>query len=1299
MPLLSSRSLLFILTALITMSPAWGALQSSSSPASPITVSVTQTCPSTFEIAVSVDEFVRASIPAEGLNWDYISLKDEPLIAREGWPDLPFIARAVLIPAGSHPRLVINKLNQRFENNVLPAPFSKEFYSCAEDRQECLSYQEDDRLGCLSYGEDFMRHDGLWPPQPVELGEPAILRGYSILPIRIFPVQYNYQNREMTVNESVSFSLEFDAPVNPTALHPAPEYQSLYAWRAVEALVENPPAPPRDDLLSANYLYIVPEFEGVDSVLTPLIEWRKRQGHKVQVEHVANNAAAADIMNVIRAAYAGAAPVEFVALVGDVNGQGMRLAAMSVNGDYGYTQLDGNDPLPDVALGRISAQTLDQLGIIVNKLVSYEATPFMGNTDWYLHGCVVAGSSTNGLSEIFNAKYVRRELLALGFTEVRHWYHDVDGNIGGNQPFLTDAFDWGISVLHYRAYQMMNGLQIAIIENLPNRDGRWPAVLAISCDTGDFTNQDGRTEAFLRARGGGIGAIGTATAATLVQYNNMMAAGVWRGVYKMKLYAFGWGLNFGKYELWRAYEGFDNTYSGFMDWNNLMGDPGTHIWTGIPRRIAAQYPQQIALGESHFRVTVTDQQNGNPEPGALVCLYKPDETHLTAYTDDQGVTDFYIDPEAVTPGELLVTVTKHNVHPHLGASQIAGVDHFLGTSGWEIEDDNDALPNPGESLVLHIDVSNFSDTRPNGRITVDLESLTDAAEVTSDLVILNQAPAVGESARCDFEVEINPEATDNQQLLFQITATNGQETWQSGVSLRTAGAVLTVIAQRPNPAIERGRESDLNLDLANIGAFSLPAFEAALTSDDEMVEIIRSVSRYQALAPNEDAFGQDPGFRVRINPFAIPGSMIPLRVTGEGEFGARLEAVTMLQIGRPRLEDPFGPDKYGYICFDSGDQDWQVAPEYRWVEIDPNADNPQFQGNQLDLQDVRDDQDVSLAMDLPFPFRYYGEEFNRITICTNGWAAFGDQSELADFRNRHIAQAEGPNAQLAVWWDNLITREGSAILTYYDEEPGRFIIEWNHLFRLLDGGAAGAVETFQVILFDPAVTPTLTGDGIITYQYKEVTNENRPARNDTPYCTIGIGNLDDSDGLEYTYWNTYPAGAPPIANEMAITFTTTISFTTGVIRGQVVDAANNQPIPEARLTFSRGQRAQADNNGFYQTEVLIGDNISLTASAAGYLDSTRTGLAVAEDETLTVNFGLLHPEFSPSVEDISVALDQNDRTSRQFNISNDGNGPLTWSSELTYEVGEAGIHQRVESLIVGRNVNDLDLEGAVFVNG
>ncbi len=189
-----------------------------------------------------------------------------------------------------------------------------------------------------------------------------------------------------------------------------------------------------------------------------------------------------------------------------------------------------------------------------------------------------------------------------------------------------------------------------------------------------------------------------------------------------------------------------------------------------------------------------------------------------------------------------------------------------------------------------------------------------------------------------------------------------------------------------------------------------------------------------------------------------------------------------------------GPDAFGYSWIDSDDP---AGPDYSWVEI-----------NTLGASAGTGD-DANLGpFDLGFDFTYYGQTFNQIRVCTNGWLSF--DSTDTDYTNQLIPLGDEPNNLLALFWDDFNPNDGGVIYYYADVANNRFIVEYDGVPHYNSGNP----ETFQVII---------GSDGSITYQYKTIVAETS--------CTVGIENGTGDTGLQVVFNSTY------LHDDLAISFT------------------------------------------------------------------------------------------------------------------------------------------------------------------
>ena len=127
-----------------------------------------------------------------------------------------------------------------------------------------------------------------------------------------------------------------------------------------------------------------------------------------------------------------------------------------------------------------------------------------------------------------------------------------------------------------------------------------------------------------------------------------------------------------------------------------------------------------------------------------------------------------------------------------------------------------------------------------------------------------------------------------------------------------------------------------------------------------------------------------------------------------------------------QVDDPLGPDNYGYYIYDSNDINYYLHPEYDWIEISQIGSNLNLANSGYGNWNGNGPLSI---VDLPFNFKFYGIDYNQITICTNGWIAFDDVYSES-FRNYPIPGAGGPSPMIAAFWDDLETGNNGDVFYY-----------------------------------------------------------------------------------------------------------------------------------------------------------------------------------------------------------------------------------------------------------------------------
>jgi subtilisin family serine protease len=205
-----------------------------------------------------------------------------------------------------------------------------------------------------------------------------------------------------------------------------------------------------------------------------------------------------------------------------------------------------------------------------------------------------------------------------------------------------------------------------------------------------------------------------------------------------------------------------------------------------------------------------------------------------------------------------------------------------------------------------------------------------------------------------------------------------------------------------------------------------------------------------------------------------------LRVASDVPYHELEKGEVDIYTGEPPVVGFGGPDGFGYSWIDS---DETGGPVYDWQDISGVGE----------VAGGGDDDNLG-PFALGFGFSFYGEVFNSIRVCTNGWLSFTSTDD--EYNNQTIPNTAEPNNMLAPFWDDLNLEDGGTIYYFADAANDRFIVEWD----AVPHWSAGSPETFQMIL---------NADGSIVYQYQTVTLENS--------CTVGIENAAGTDGLQVIY--------------------------------------------------------------------------------------------------------------------------------------------------------------------------------------
>jgi len=1164
-------------------------------------------------------------IPVAGGTFDSIEIPGGGLIGEVGHPALPTFTRLVAIPDDAAVTItaIVESETDLADINLVP--------------------MQPDEGEEFAYDEAAYRLDAFGQAPRSSAGSPAISRDLRVVPVTFRPIRYNPEQQTLRVADRMRVDVRFEGQDLRNVRSGGrrsipPSFHRLY-----QDLVVNYEEPPRGmSVEPGTYLVICPDDNAIVSRLQPLLDWRERKGQTVVLATTAQTGSTTDaILSYIQAAYdTWDPPLEYVTLVGDATTPyRIRTWHENLSGYYGegddpYTKLEGNDVLSDIHIGRLSISNTSDLETIVAKIVGYESDPYMGE-NWYPRACLSGDPSHSGYSTVIVQQWIKQRLQQIGYAE-------IDTVFSGNYVTgIRNGINDGVSIFSYRGYYGMSGWGNSNTYAL-NNTWMLPFVVTITCDTGSFESGTARSEGFLRAGSasspiGGIGAVGTATIGTHTRFNNCMHYGIFYGLIYENQFNIGAALTRGKYEMYANYhDGAPNYVQIWSHWNNLMGDPAVECWTGRPELMNVEHTSSIPVGATATTVTVDD--GVNPLDAALVCLLKEGEIHEVGYTNEMGEVEIPL--SGLTSGEMKLTVTKHNRYPYLATIPIVSEDRYVAYLASSVDDDTnggslgngDGRINPGETIELAVQLKNYGILSANGVEAVMTETDPYVTLVT-DTQTYGDIPGGGSAWSVgNYVIEVDPACPDDHPLLLGLEIAAGAENWHSLAPLAAVSADLiatgayTLTNVGGNGLFDPRETGDISVELRNDGGEAATAPSATLLSMSEYVTILDPNGTYGTIDVGGTGENTSDKFTVSVAPECFEGYEAGFKMLLEFTGGARDTTYFTVPIGNRSSNDPTGPDAYGYLAYDNGDTDYPEAPTYEWIEIDPNYGG---QGTTIPLSDYNDFQDDSYTVDIPFVFSYYGEEFTRATVCSNGWLSMGT-TWLAAYRNWSIPGAGGPDAMIAPFWDDLYMASGTSyVVQYYDQANHRWIVEWSRMRN--DYG--NYTETFEVILYDPAYHPTETGDGEIVFQYDTVANHDGI----DGYATVGIENQDQSIAVLYTYYNVYEPGAASLTSGRAIRFIPTREVLAGTIYGAVRNEyAGGLPVSGATVTvLDNGDEFETGPDGTYLAAEPPGI-YSLAASHEGFEPDTVSSVEVAAGGSVEINFDLRDIE-PPTIQTTEVA--------------------------------------------------------------
>ncbi|MEO0009071.1 MAG: M14 family zinc carboxypeptidase [candidate division WOR-3 bacterium] len=346
--------------------------------------------------------------------------------------------------------------------------------------------------------------------------------------------------------------------------------------------------------------------------------------------------------------------------------------------------------------------------------------------------------------------------------------------------------------------------------------------------------------------------------------------------------------------------------------------------------------------------------------------------------------------------------------------------------------------------------------------------------------------------------------------------------------------------------LDPGESAGLILALRNAGRITASDIAGILKTDDIYVSITDSNGYFGNIPADSTRSNYSDRFTVQASAQTPREHSVRLRLYLHGS-NYHDSLLLTLTVGELRVTDPI-PDNSEptlYYAYDEVDTAYAEHPEFEWVEI-------YGIGTRLSLSD---DQTYTISLPPAFgSFVFYGQAYNQISVCSNGWIAPGTTTRT-DYNNTALPNSNMPPL-IAANWDDLDPRYGDSVWYYHDAISHRFIIEWDSVHYI----SSSDWDKFEIILYDT----TLAGeDGNSKFVIQYLT-ANRPGSS----ATVGIQDHTKTKFIQALYNGIYHRAASPWVPGHALRFST--NWRTGI---NEEEAVNNVPMPKITVRTNPVRKA------------------------------------------------------------------------------------------------------------------------------
>jgi hypothetical protein len=440
----------------------------------------------------------------------------------------------------------------------------------------------------------------------------------------------------------------------------------------------------------------------------------------------------------------------------------------------------------------------------------------------------------------------------------------------------------------------------------------------------------------------------------------------------------------------------------------------------------------------------------------------------------------------------------------------------------------DGIINPGESFRLPTWVKNYG-TQTANSVTGRLITHTAGVTVTDSVKSFGNV-AGGDSVRNSqgFGLTVATGLPNGYAIPCSLVCKDDLDsTWVSYVTLRVGAPVLSFagkdvrdsLGRNPNGKLDPNETADLVVTIRNGGIGNAYNVRGVLRSGDNRLTVPDSQAVFGTVLHDSLVTNHSDHFAVTADASIPMETPIPCTLDIYADAGYVGREVFTVVVGEIRTVDPIpdGPRQPAlYWAYDDVDSGYTECPEFSWIET-------RGRGTQVTLLD---DQTVVVSLPTGFGARYYGQNYTQLSICSNGWVAFGSTTS-SSYTNAALPSTSVPAPTLFINWDDIYPPTGGGVWYFHDTANHCFVVEWDSVAYY---NPRTTFDKYEIIIYDTTVA-SADGNSEILFQYLTA---NQPGTS----ATAGVQDPTQQIAIQCFLDGAYTRGVSPWVAGHAVKYTT-----------------------------------------------------------------------------------------------------------------------------------------------------------------